>query len=93
MEMIKMYNFYDKKSKRFDTPFFVYDEVGAKRHFIMAINRDGTLMNKFKDDYDLYYIADFNINNGDIILGENNLPKLVMEGKDVAQAIKEKGNE
>jgi len=90
-----MYSFYDKKAKRFDTPVFVYDEVGAKRHFIMSINREGTLMNSFKDDYELYLIGSFNINNGDFYYEEksNKLPILVMRGTDVAKAIRETENE
>lgn len=91
MNKIKMYSFYDKKSDRYDTPFFTFDEVGAKRHFIMSIQKKGTLMNTFKDDYNLVYITDFCIDDGALsyeTIDKKPVPqiktKTIMEGKQIS---------
>jgi len=82
MNKIKMYSFYDKKAERFDTPFFVFDQVGAERHFIMSFQKVGTLMNTFKDDYELHYIGDFTIENASFEKTKGST--LVLAGKEVS---------
>lgn len=78
-----MYSFYDVKSQRFDTPFFTYDELGAKRHFVLAIRRKDTLMSNFKDHYQLVHLGDFNIETGEFIKTEKQFA--ILEGNQVSR--------
>lgn len=79
---IRINAFYDKKSKRYDTPFFTQDEIATKRHFIMAIRSEGTLLNQFKDDFEVHYLGLFDVDKG-LILVDN--PQTVMCGDQIAK--------
>lgn len=79
MKKIQMYSFFDKKSDRFDTPFYVFDEIGAKRHLHMSVVKKGTLMNTFREDYCLYKLADFDIVTGELELDR----KYIMDAKEI----------
>lgn len=64
---IAMYTIYDKKGKRYDTPFFAFSDVHAKRQFIMMVEGTGMIA-QFKDDFELYKLLYFDIPLGDIEL-------------------------
>lgn len=83
MQKLEMYTFFDKKSQRFDTPFFTYDEVGAKRNFHMQSRKKGSIINSFKNDFELYFLGTFDIVEGEINLLE--VKKLVLEGKEIPE--------
>lgn len=82
MQKINMYSIFDKKSNRYDTPFFTFDEIGAKRHFIMITRDKKSMVSQFKDSFDLYHLGVF-----DIVTGEFKYEKeLILEGKEIQNA-------
>lgn len=66
MLKIKMYSIYDKKSRRFDTPFFANDDVNAIRHFTMLVNDKKSMLSEFKDDFQVHSLLQFDIITGEI---------------------------
>lgn len=68
MRQIQMYSVFDKKSDRWDTPFFAFDNLAAKRHFIMMIRKEGSMINNFPTDFDLYHIGSFNVETAEMLI-------------------------
>lgn len=83
METISLYSMYDKKSERFDTPFFSIDDVNAKRKFVMAIHDNKTLISQFKNDFQLHKLGTFNVLTGKL----NDLQDevIVLEGNQIVK--------
>jgi hypothetical protein len=79
MAIIESYVFYDKQSKVYDTPFFCFDDVAAKRHFIMQVRKKDGLISQFKEKFELYRIGKFSRTSGKFYSGA----ELVMEGKNI----------
>lgn len=69
--------FYDKKSHQYDTPFFVRNELSAKRHFHI-VSEKNDIIKTFLDDFDLYHLGEFG-SDGHFKSDE----RLIMEGKDL----------
>lgn len=90
MQTIFAYSIYDKKSKKFDVPFFANSDVFARRHFIMISEKKGTMLNRFVEDYDLYKIGSFCLDDGKILDIEN---YQVMQGNKLAQEMMKDLNE
>lgn len=66
-ETIGMYAFYDLKSKRYDTPFFAQSDLFAGRHYKMVVEKPGTMINQFRDDFDLHRIGFYDLEDGTIV--------------------------
>lgn len=81
MRKLMMYSMYDKKSNRYDTPFFCFDDVGAKRHFIMTARNEKTTVHNFKDEFELWKIGEFDVENGTFYYEDQSI--LVLEGKQI----------
>ncbi len=83
MEELSLYTFFDKKAQRFDTPFVAKSDLFALRHFQMAINKEGSLLNTFKMDFSLKKLGTFNVITGLI------KPQLtdIMDGGKISNAI------
>lgn len=73
---IELYAYYDKKSDFYDVPFPTRDEVAAKRKLEMDIGKEGSLLNQFSEDFQLYRVGTFNMKTGEI----SSLRKIVMRG-------------
>lgn len=54
---VGIYAYYDTKALRFDIPFFAQNDLGAKRQYELQTSQDGTILNKFKQDFDLYRLG------------------------------------
>lgn len=63
---LRIYSIYDQKSEVFNTPFFQQTHGEAERSFRSAVNDEKTLFSKYPEDYDLYYIGDYDDNEGKI---------------------------
>ena len=61
---IGMYSFYDKKAKRFDTPFYCAYDLFAGRHYKMLTYKEDTMLNTFKFDYDVHRLGFFDLESG-----------------------------
>jgi hypothetical protein len=75
MRQIQMYSVFDKKSDRWDTPFFAYDDIAAKRHFIMMVRKEGSMINNFASEFDLYHVCSYDVETGEV---ENVHPRLAI---------------
>lgn len=89
MQLLKMYAVYDKKGKRFDTPFFVLDQVFAERKFIMAIENNDSQFNRFKNDFELHFLGVFDVNTGEFVADFSEKSVVVLEGLQIDQGGKE----
>lgn len=60
----EIYAVYNRKAKFYERPFHAKSLGDAERHFEMAINDRTTFLNKYPEDYDLYYLGQFNDSTG-----------------------------
>lgn len=51
MKELIVYSIYDKKSETYDTPFFAFSDIMAKRHFTMLVLKKGSVISTFKDSF------------------------------------------
>lgn len=72
MQTYKMYSIRDSKTEIFSYPFNAKTHGEAERNFSMLVNdkRPENLVNQFPQDYDLWYVADFDDQSGKIIPAE-----------------------
>lgn len=84
MRKIQMYSVFDKKSDRWDTPFFAFDNIAAKRHFIMMIRKEGSMINQFSTDFDLYHLGSFDVENAEVLLVDR--LTILLSGNEVKNA-------
>lgn len=75
---MNMYSVYDKVSEVFNKPFTEINDNSAKRAFYNSIEE-----NKSKNDYELYYVGQFDDNTGTIKHHES---KRIATGFDVKQS-------
>lgn len=85
MNEIIAYAYFDKKSQKYDTPFYCMSDIFARRQFIMAINNNGSMLSTFKDDFQLYCVGKFNLETG--VMDDSD--RLVEEGKNIVKKEKE----
>lgn len=71
METISIYGIYDLKGQRYDTPFFAYNDLFAKRRFIMLAEKEGSVMYRFNRDFELHNLGTFNVTTGEIVPEKN----------------------
>jgi hypothetical protein len=82
MENLKIYSFYDKKSERYDTPFHCFEDLHAKRHFEITSMKEGSILNTFLTEFEMYQVGEFNVITGEISALDR--PRLVMSGNQLA---------
>lgn len=61
---LKAYSIRDSKSEVFHTPFFQKTHGEAERSFKKLTNDPSTDVNKYPEDFDLYYIGEYDDNTG-----------------------------
>lgn len=79
-EKLLIYAIFDKKSERFDTPFFTVSEVFGKRRFLLMLDEEGALK-KWPEDFNLQQLGTVNIITGNV----ESKQKLIMEAKSVVK--------
>jgi len=62
--ILKGYSIRDQKSEVYNTPFFKKTHGEAERDFRTLCNDEKSTVNKFPDDFDLYYVGDYDDNLG-----------------------------
>jgi len=62
--VLKAYSIRDQKGEIFHTPFFKHTHGEAERDFKTLVNDGKSGINKYPEDYDLYYIGEYNDNTG-----------------------------
>lgn len=76
---VNMYSIYDVKSECYDMPAFMRDDNAAERHFKMVVTNPDSMICKFKDEYEIYRLGQFDMNTGFFIQDI----KLVLQGKQI----------
>jgi len=62
--VLGMYSFFDIKGDRYDTPFFCANDLFAKRHYTIVTSEKGSMLNTFKNDFQLHRLGYFNLISG-----------------------------
>lgn len=60
----EVYAVYNSKAKFFNQPFTSKTDGEAERSFEQAVNDPQTFINRYPEDYDLYYLGQFDDNTG-----------------------------
>jgi hypothetical protein len=74
---IGIYTVYDIKQEIFEMPFFATSDLNAKRRFMIMIDEKDSVLNKWRQDYDLMKLGMYNTKTGIVVQNQ----KTVMEGK------------
>lgn len=90
MRYLNCYAYYDMKAQRYDTPFFAISDIHAERHFITAIKNGNSMLADFKNDMQLYRLAEFDVVDGSLKINEYNV--LICGGVDISNETIEKEN-
>lgn len=65
MEM-KIYSIRDAKAQSFGNPWYKNTHGEAERDFRTAVNDEKSFLNKYPEDYDLYYLGVFDTDTGKV---------------------------
>ncbi len=76
MQTLKMFSIRDIKGEIFNPPFFSRSHGDAERNFTQAARDPKTTISQFPQDYDLYYIGEYDDASGRVI--QTDPPKLIM---------------
>lgn len=58
-QVLKMFSVRDSKTEIFNPPFFSRTHGDAERSFHQLVNDNKTTVNQFPEDYDLYYLGEY----------------------------------
>ena len=70
---LEIYAIYDKKSEKFDTPFFAHSDVFAKRRYILMTEEDRSPLAMWPEDFALFKVGRFNIDSATVIEEHENI--------------------
>lgn len=62
--VLKVYSIRDAKAEVFNTPFYQKTHGEAERAFQQLVNDDKSTVNKFAEDFDLYFLGEYDDNSG-----------------------------
>ena len=87
-EIIGVYAYYDKKSEKFDIPFFAKDDVNAKRKFHLDVTANGgqSVIGQFKKEFILYKLCTYDIKEGFFHILDGDDQIIIAEGKEIDNA-------
>ncbi|WNK14216.1 MAG: nonstructural protein [Microvirus sp.] len=57
---------YDKQSREYSQPFYTPNTATAQREFARLAKDAASVVNAFPDDYELYYVGEFNTEDGQL---------------------------
>lgn len=63
---LKIFSIRDSKGETYNTPFFQKTHGEAERTFRELANDEKSIVNKYADDFDLYYLGEFDTDAGSI---------------------------
>lgn len=61
---LKIYSIRDQKAEIFNAPFYQKTHGEAERNFQELVNDEKSTVNKYPDDFDLYYLGEYDDNTG-----------------------------
>jgi len=79
---LKMYSIRDSKAECFNQPWFAKTHGEAERNFAQLSRDQKSMVSQFPEDYDLYYVGDYDDNTGKMIPLDS--PKHIMKAISVA---------
>lgn len=62
--ILKMFSIRDMKSELFNPPFYAITLGEAERNFQSLVNDKQASINQYPEDYDLYYVGEYDNNTG-----------------------------
>lgn len=62
----KMFSIRDSKGEVYHPPMYANTHGEAERNFKMQVNNEKTMMFQFPEDFDLYYVGDYDTKSGKI---------------------------
>lgn len=65
--MLKIYSVRDSKGEVFNTPFFQKTHGEAERSFQHLCKDEKSMVSQYPDDYDLWYLGEYDDSTGTII--------------------------
>lgn len=65
--ILKAFSIRDSKADVFNTPFFQKTHGEAERSFKQLIQDDKSMLSKYPEDYDLYFIGEYDDNTGKLV--------------------------
>lgn len=68
MQQFKVYSIRDAKGDNFNPPFLKRTHGEAERDFRTLVNDEKSMLAQYPDDYDLYYLGEFDDNSGKFTL-------------------------
>jgi len=63
---LRMITLFDKKTKIHHPPFFAHNRADAIRSIENNLSKEGTLFNKYPDDYQVYDTGEFDDTSGQV---------------------------
>lgn len=63
----KIYSVYDQKAEVFHSPFYLTTHGEAERQFQTAVNDPKTQFSVYPEDFDLYYLGEYDDNKGQFV--------------------------
>lgn len=82
----KLYSIRDAKAELYNPPFHASTPGEAERAFTELANSPGHFVNKFPEDYDLFFVASFDDNTGklEVPVSPEHIVKAIQVKKDQA---------
>lgn len=71
---------YDKKIGQYADIFPVEHKAQATRSFTTLVNREGSNLNDYPEDFDLYYCCEVDMKTGSMLINDKNQPEFVISG-------------
>jgi len=65
--ILKAFSIRDQKAEAYNTPFFQKTHGEAERNFKTLVNDPKSTVHQFPEDYDLYYLGEYNDQNGQLV--------------------------
>ena len=83
---LKAFALRDQKAEVFGTPFFLKTHGEAERTFRELVANDQTMPGKYPEDYDLYYLGEYNDQKG--LISPVDTPQHLIKGVSVKPFLK-----
>lgn len=78
---VKIYSVFDKKSSRYDMPYYFHNDGTMIRGISSMFNKKGTIHGDYPADFSIHEVGTFNDMSGQITA--NTQPRFVIEGVDL----------
>lgn len=79
-----MFSIYDKKARDYSSPFISKTQQDAIRKVASTLQKGGTLLSQFPEDYELYYVGGFDPDTG--LLLPMDRPEIIMRVDNILAA-------